>query len=140
MSALCRPLRETAARTVDSRRRHGQLDIGLVVLILRSREKALCSWNVHVGLEKRIQCPVFIRMVAAKLPPEAIKSCIFGCVREESASSETGGLPRCASTLNAKAFHELALCHPLCGRRKQPRSSENTLKSSIINNLSFAFK
>jgi hypothetical protein len=71
------------------------LDVRLAVYCALGR-RPHASWNVPVGLWKKIQYPVFIRVEAAKFPPEGSKSRIFGCFREELPPQEAGGLPRCA--------------------------------------------
>ena len=68
------------------------MDVGLEVACALGR-RPHASWNVPVGLWKKIQYPVFIRVEAAKFPPEGSKSRIFGCFREELPPQESGRAP-----------------------------------------------
>jgi hypothetical protein len=116
------------------------LDVGLEVFCaLRRRPHA--SLNVPAALQKKIKCLVVIGVEAAKFPPEGSKRRIFGSFGEELPPQEAGGHPVMPITSNAKLCYEFAhLPFVMLDAQSQPRLSENTLKSYLINKLNFAFK
>jgi hypothetical protein len=94
MSAIGRPLRGTAAQTIDSGRRHAQLDVGLVG-VLRPREKAPCVLERPCRAVEEDPMPGLYPRGGGKFPPEGSKCRIFGCFREEL-PPRVAGASRCA--------------------------------------------
>jgi hypothetical protein len=98
------------------------------------------SWNVPVGLWKKIQCPVFIRVEAGKFPPEGSKSRIFGCFREELPPQHAGGLSLCRVRHTLKSVMNLPFAIHYAGDAKSAEIQWECIKYFIINKLNFAFK
>jgi hypothetical protein len=95
------------------------LDVGLVVFCALGK-RPHASWNVPVALRKKIQCPVFIRVEAAKFPPGS-KSRIFGCFREELPPQEAGSLPLCQVRQTLKSVMNFSFAIDYAGGAKISR-------------------